>query len=62
MPIYQVILLENNDDDETKVSVFHIGQKINSKKDVKQELPISHTDRKVSVRGEEHPASKAHKS
>ena len=59
MPIFQGFFLEDNDDKERE---SHAGQKVNSKREEEQEIPILCRSQKVNARKEEHPTSRAQKS
>lgn len=59
MPIFQGFLLEHNNEKDPK---SHICQKVNSKREEKQEMPIPRKDQQIDARKVEHPTSKAQRS
>ena len=59
MPIFQRFLLEDNNE---KKPEFHTGQKVISKKEEEEKMPVPCKGQKVDIREEEHLASKAPKS
>lgn len=59
MPTFQRFLLKDKDKKEPK---SYAGQRVNSGREKKQEMPIPRKNRKVDARKEEHSTFKAQKS
>ena len=59
MPTFQVFFLKDNNE---KKPESHTSQKVNSKREEKEKMPVPYRGQKVDVREEKHPTSRAQKS